>query len=212
MRIVIPGNPIAKARPKFAVRGGHAMAYDSQDKIMQLKRHELSMLALQEPPGDFKALFSDPLSVRLEFHMQLQETSAKWQKNAKLHGLIRPSIKPDIDNLIKFWDIANGILWRDDAQIVELYATQKYSENPCTIITVESIKMTMNENAIRMTSIFSPSALEKLESDLSILSANLESLRLCQREDRQEHMECAAGTLKLFANTYSLALKKMLAK
>ena len=221
MRIIIPGNPIAKARPKFAVRGKHAMAYDSQNHIKAFAKKDLSFrleewfIVNEHARSRFKASFSDQKKVTLAFHVPfaLSDSIAKRKQKLWLPDFGEWHSKKDIDNFVKWsLDIANEILWHDDSQIVELHALQKYSENPCTIIEIEDIKINMNENAIRMTSIFSPSALEKLESDLSVLSANLESLRLCQREDRQEHMECAAGTLKLFANTYSLALKKMLAK
>jgi hypothetical protein len=46
-------------------------------------------------------------------------------------------VKPDLSNLIKFYeDCANGILFHDDKQIVELKSKKKYSLNPRTVITV----------------------------------------------------------------------------
>jgi len=41
MRIIIPGNPIPKARPKFSARGKHAMAYDPQKQLCDEKKLEL---------------------------------------------------------------------------------------------------------------------------------------------------------------------------
>jgi len=38
--------------------------------------------------------------------------------------------KPDLDNFIKLLDAFNGILWRDDAQIVEIHARKEYAESP----------------------------------------------------------------------------------
>ncbi len=209
MLIVIPGNPIPKARPRFSVRGKHAIAYNPQAKLLEEKRIELRNLSFEQDINDFKPLFSDPLRVTFEFHMPINDKGSNSEKNAKLHGLIEPDTKPDIDNLIKFWDIANGILWRDDAQIVEMHAYQKYSETPCTIITVNSIKNTMNEEAQKMMRIFSPSALDKLESDVSCLRAELEGVRLCNLENRNSNFESAAGCLKAFASTYCESLKKM---
>lgn len=212
MRIILPGNPIPKARPKFCVRGKHAMAYDSQSKIMAEKRAQLCYLAKQNRPNDLEAYFSHPLSVRLWFHMPVTVSSSLAQKNAKLNGLVMPSIKPDIDNLVKFWDIANGILWRDDSQIVELHATQQYSETPCTVIEIKVIKMNLSDLATQMMHLFSPAALAKLESDAACLCSTLESLRLTSRDDREKNIEAAATCLNAFSSNYGLALKKMVGK
>ncbi len=213
MRIIIPGNPIAKARPKFCVRGRQAMAYDPQAKLMAEKRAELSFIAKQDQQEDFEGLFNASLIVRLWFHMPVQENASKVERNAKLNGLIRPAIKPDIDNLIKLvLDISNGQLWHDDSQIVELHAYQQYSENPCTIIEIEDIKINMNEDSEKFLRLFSPTTLEKFESDVSCLRVSLEALRLTHRSDREKNLEAASAILKDFANTYALALKKMASK
>ena len=40
-----------------------------------------------------------------------------------------PAVKPDLDNLAKgVLDAANGILWVDDAQIVQLSVEKQYGE------------------------------------------------------------------------------------
>jgi len=189
------------------------MAYDSQAKIMASKRAELNYLAKLDQPDDLEAYFSHPLSVRLWFHMSIPVASTVGQKNAKLNGLVLPTIRPDIDNTTKLClDLGNGILWRDDSQIVELHATQQYSETPCTVIEIKVITMNLSEHATQLMNLFSPGALEKLESDVSVLCSNLESLRLTSRDDRELNIEAAASALKAFATTYGLALKKMAGK
>ncbi|SUM32095.1 putative holliday junction resolvase, phage associated [Staphylococcus gallinarum] len=43
--------------------------------------------------------------------------------------------KPDIDNLIKtVLDAANGHLWKDDNQIVEIQSFKKYADEPKIVI------------------------------------------------------------------------------
>jgi len=48
-------------------------------------------------------------------------------------------VRCDIDNLVKlFNDSLNGIVWKDDSQIVELRARKSYDkENPRTEVTVD---------------------------------------------------------------------------
>ena len=72
--------------------------------------------------------------------------------------------------------------------------------------------MNLSEEAIKLTHLFSPSALEKLESDVACLWSNLESLRLTSRGDKEKNLDAAATSLKAFAVTYGLALKKMAGK
>lgn len=216
MRLVIPGNPVPTARHGMRIIGKHACAYDKQSKQKNQAKRDLSIAfdKLQIDHDDLEALHSLPLLVSLSYHMPIPVSDSMAVRNQKLWGIILPTGKPDSDNLTKWtFDIANGILWRDDAQIVRYGKFEMiYSETPCTILEVEVIKMNLNDDATRMTRIFSPSALAKLESDISALRVNLETMRLCHKEDRELHFETAAESLKSFANSYGLSLKKMTTK
>lgn len=218
MQIVIPGAPIAKARPRFVCRGKHTMAYDSQSDIVKKSKKDMNFIIEDyfklndHQISSFKGSFRGQKQVTICFHVPIAVSDSEARKNEKRWGLIWES-KKDLDNYIKFYfDIANGLLWYDDSQIVDVRAVQLYSESPCTIITVEDIKMHLNDDATKMTHIFSPAALNKFESDVSMLRVSLESLRLCQREERDQYLDAVAGSLKDFATTYGLALKKMAAK
>ena len=51
------------------------------------------------------------------------------KKQAKLIGEIRPTIKPDCDNLAKsILDSLNGLAYQDDRQIIELSVKKFYAE------------------------------------------------------------------------------------
>ena len=48
-----------------------------------------------------------------------------------LGGLVRPSKRPDLDNLNKsVMDALNGIVYRDDCQVVTLNSKKVYAETP----------------------------------------------------------------------------------
>jgi len=72
-------------------------------------------------------------AIRCEVHID-QPTPESWsnrKKNAALDGQIWPSSRPDIDNYIKsIFDGCNGIVWVDDAQVVELHAHLSYAHPP----------------------------------------------------------------------------------
>lgn len=45
-----------------------------------------------------------------------------------------PHCRPDLSNYLKnFEDAANGILWRDDAQLVRMYLSKRYSVDPLAL-------------------------------------------------------------------------------
>lgn len=53
------------------------------------------------------------------------------------------SVRPDIDNYIKaILDSLNEIVWQDDGQVAELYASKKYETKECgprIVVTVTSL-------------------------------------------------------------------------
>jgi Holliday junction resolvase RusA-like endonuclease len=67
---------------------------------------------------------------------------ASWSRRKRedaAAGALRPTGKPDGDNLAKsICDAANGLLWADDGQIVHLTVSKVYSDKPGTVLTVEA--------------------------------------------------------------------------
>lgn len=96
---VLELEPVAWARPRANFRSGR---FFNSDDMMVYQRTIRSMLGKQSPPiGDLK--------VTLRFYMTPPKRKVRE----------RPGVKPDLSNLIKnVEDACNGVLWRDDAQIV----------------------------------------------------------------------------------------------
>lgn len=71
------------------------------------------------------------------------EIPASWsgaKKRRALAGEVRPTVKPDFDNVSKMLtDPLNLIVWKDDAQIVESTFSKRYGEMPGAVITVEAL-------------------------------------------------------------------------
>ena len=60
------------------------------------------------------------------------------QGKGKLSGAIRPTKKPDIDNIVKIvLDSLNGVAYIDDSQVVALLVEKHYAEKPCVEIILE---------------------------------------------------------------------------
>jgi Holliday junction resolvase RusA-like endonuclease len=64
----------------------------------------------------------------------VKPVAASWSKKKTalaLSGDLRPTSTPDLDNIVKaFCDGMNGVVFKDDSQVVELTARQMYGECP----------------------------------------------------------------------------------
>ena len=214
MRIVIPGDPIAKARHRLSTVNGFAMQYDPQKKQVDVLKRKLVELSSQIEFDEYNDSYMPALSVSLSYHMPIAVSESKAIKNAKLWGLLKPNHKPDLDNLVKFTlDASNGILWHDDAQIIELSANEKYSKTPCTIIQVEiipEIKMTKEHETVFKT--FSPDDIADLHSHIGRIQNALYPSYRAHEEPGQSQLAAAADLLIKFANTWTDKLKKIKGK
>lgn len=135
--ISLLGNPIAKARPRFTKSG---IAYDPQKKEKEIVQFQLKRemgIALQNEPGCYLNDISCVSEVKMIFYMPIPKSDSKAQKNAKIMGIQNHNIKPDYDNLEKFYlDCGSGILWRDDKQISKASCEKIYSEEGRVEITI----------------------------------------------------------------------------
>jgi len=120
----IDGEPVPKGRPKFSKAGGFMRAYtpkktlDYEAVVQQAARAAMG-------PTD---LLETPVGVFLYIRLPIPQSHSKKRREACLSGLEKPIKKPDIDNLAKsVLDGMNGIVWRDDSQIVSLHVTKVYA-------------------------------------------------------------------------------------
>lgn len=74
-------------------------------------------------------LMDGPLRVDMTFRMSVPVSWPKWKKEAALLGLIRPTGRPDMDNLEKaLLDAFNDHIISDDALVIERFARKIYAE------------------------------------------------------------------------------------
>lgn len=127
VRIILAGNPVAKARPRFTKRGFAYTPKTTADYERLLQAEAIQEMNGQEP-------FTCPLRVRLEYWFSIPKSYSR-KKHEELIG--QPHIKkPDLDNLVKTLDALNGVVFKDDSQIVDIRAQKMYGETPYTVIEV----------------------------------------------------------------------------
>lgn len=135
IRITIIGEPVPQGRPRFARRGNFVTTYDPP------KSKAYKELVKQQARAQYKR---EPLTGALSLHLSIyrgvQKNLSKRKREAKLSGQIRPTKKPDTDNYFKgVTDPLTGILYTDDAMIVEETTEKYYSDNPRVEIELKKI-------------------------------------------------------------------------
>lgn len=77
------------------------------------------------------APFAGALQLTLAFEVPIPPSWPNWKRDAAARGEIAPTIKPDADNFAKaVKDALNGIVWIDDAQVVEETIRKSFSHRP----------------------------------------------------------------------------------
>jgi Holliday junction resolvase RusA-like endonuclease len=123
----VPGEPQGKGRARVGRVAGHARMFTPAKTLAYegLIAHAAQQAMAGHPP------LAD--ACRLEVDV-VCAVAASWsgRKRAQaLAGAIRPTKKPDADNVLKaVCDGMNGVVWRDDVQAVDVLLHKRYGETP----------------------------------------------------------------------------------
>ena len=134
MTIVILGEPVGKARPRVVRNGGVTRTYTpektaSYENLVKLE-YERQAHGERYPSGT-------PVSMEITACYGLSKGDSKRKRSDKLLGVVRPTKKPDIDNVIKvIADALNGLAYDDDSQIVTAKVIKVYAETPSVTVTI----------------------------------------------------------------------------
>jgi Holliday junction resolvase RusA-like endonuclease len=137
MKFTITIPPKAQKRAKsrgFIIKGGgkkgqdiaRAQTYTDEDQRTEQNRLMALMYEFRPPEP-----LQGPLLLGVKAYLPIPKSKPKKWQAAALAGEIRPTSRPDTDNLIKqIKDCANRAMWGDDCQVVEyLPGTGKYYDD-----------------------------------------------------------------------------------
>lgn len=135
---VVPGQPQGKGRPRIGKIGQHARMFTPAKTVAYegLVAHAAQQALAGRP------LLEGPVSVLMVIRCQIPASwSQKKQREAgDLETSIRPTTKPDIDNVVKaIFDGCNGVLWRDDVQVVDMRVRKRYDFNPGVYVEAQQL-------------------------------------------------------------------------
>lgn len=135
----IPGEPKGKGRPRMARMGNFTKAYTPKDTVVY---ENLVRLEYQNEVGDW--MFPDDaiLDMRIVAYYGIPKSASKKRREQMLTGMIRPSKKPDMDNVVKIIaDALNKLAYHDDTQIVDCQVRKFYSEVPRVTVKISQIML-----------------------------------------------------------------------
>lgn len=132
----IYGEPVAKGRPRFRKIGKFVSTYTpKKTKDYESECRVAATCAMYKD----KPLLT-PVKLVLEFQFAIPKSYSKKRYQACLSGEEKHLKKPDLDNIGKLvMDAFNGIVYKDDSQIVCLTMRKRYSVIPCILVTVSEV-------------------------------------------------------------------------
>jgi Holliday junction resolvase RusA-like endonuclease len=134
LMFTIPGAPVGKGRPRIARRGRFTSMYTPEKTASY---ESLVKLAGFEAMAG-RELMLGPVSVRMDVCCPIPASwSGKKQEQAAT-DVIQPTTKPDLDNVTKaIFDGLNGVVWKDDCQVVSMTVEKTYSHAPRVVVSIQ---------------------------------------------------------------------------
>lgn len=137
LSFVVPGQPQGKGRSRIGRVGNHARMFTPAKTVA----YEGLIAHAAAQAMDGAALMDGAVMVSLFMHCQIPASWSTKKRSAALSGSIFPTTKPDADNCAKAaFDGMNGVVFRDDVQVVECHIRKRYSDTPRLVIGVEAIQ------------------------------------------------------------------------
>jgi Holliday junction resolvase RusA-like endonuclease len=133
IRILVHGVPVPKARPRVGATG--VVYTPARTRNWERAAMWLASIAMKG-----RLPLKGPVRLRLTATLPIAPSWPERKKHEALAGERQPTSRPDTDNIVKAaLDALNGIVVRDDSQVVEITAVKKYGAEPGVLIEVEAI-------------------------------------------------------------------------
>lgn len=117
------GKPVGKGRPKFTRRGGYVRAYTPKGTS------DYEALVAESYQGEYgnEEKMDCPLKVKILAVFPIPKSLRKADRELAKKDILKPTKKPDIDNIVKvILDGLNGVAYEDDALVVSVEADKRY--------------------------------------------------------------------------------------
>ena len=131
MTFRVYGQPVAKGRPRFTRQGRTYTPKRTHDYESEVAMMAKAAMGSSEP-------LETPVTVCVYATFPIPQSYSKKRTEACLNGSERHIKRPDLDNCVKaITDGMNGIVYKDDSQIVNLHAKKVYGTTPMVEVFVK---------------------------------------------------------------------------
>ena len=130
LKFTVPGEPYGQPRPRFSAANGKVHTYNTDEsRIYKTQVKLIAQTAAREQGWTFAE--TEGIGVNIYAYMYIPQSKSKKFHAAAMAGDIRPTKKPDVDNIFKaVSDALNGVLYHDDRQILLSRVEKYYSDEP----------------------------------------------------------------------------------
>lgn len=117
----VEGEPRGKQRPRVA--NGHAYT------PFETRQYEDAVRLKYMASGGF--MFPARVQMKIVAYYRIPKSATKEERKLMLCGDIKPTRKPDVDNVLKIIaDALNGVAYKDDSAINAVHIEKRYWEIP----------------------------------------------------------------------------------
>lgn len=120
------GDPKGKARPRVLKNGRAYTPKTTADYELRVLKECRETMQLYRT---FGWMDGEPLVMDIQAYFSIPKSYSKKKVDLIERGFVKPTKKPDADNIAKIiCDALNGALYKDDAQIVSLHVSKHYTK------------------------------------------------------------------------------------
>lgn len=128
-KFVIYGKPMGKQRPRL----GKGFTYTPKETVNYENLVKYSFL---DQVKDW-VMTDKPIEMQITAYFPIPNSTSKKNKELMRSGQLKPTKKPDTDNIGKMIaDALNNLAYNDDAQVVDMSIRKVYSDTPRVEVTL----------------------------------------------------------------------------
>lgn len=138
VKFTVWGEPKGKGRPRFSRTGSYTKTYTPPETA---EYENLVRLEYHSQCGNVKFDKNKMLDLRIFAYFRIPKSASRRKRVQMTERSIRPTKKPDMDNIIKvIADALNDIAYHDDAQIVDTMVRKFYSDKPRVEVIIQEVQ------------------------------------------------------------------------
>lgn len=133
----VPGQPQGKGRARIGRVGAHSRMFTPAKTVAYegLIAHAAQIAMAGRP------MLEGAVVVEMFIACQVPASWSLKKQRMALAGEVFPTTKPDVDNVEKaVFDGLNGVLWKDDVQVVDVVKSKRYAATPCVRVEVRELQ------------------------------------------------------------------------